>query len=549
MPLIHSRSKDQAQTESADTTSGQVAGFLRMLHDDPLEAGSAAAGNSPADWPRPFAAREGGPRIRLSGARLPWALGPLPVPGSVAWLGELLVNSAGCCRVRYSPAGAQHNSPEHPHPVNPRLTMEVRRAVASGGGMYPGEVYVIPEGIDGLAVGVYRFDAARHELAFLSAAPEPGRVAAALGRPASEPFLTLIIACRFVKSTAKYGSFAYRLASVDTGVVVGRLCAQLAARGLRAQVHFDFDDAAVDGLVRATGREEGTYAVITVAPPPSRRPLAPPSRRPQSPPLAESPPRLSGIVGDGHGGPLPPDLAAAHQAARATRYQPIGHTGVALPAAAGPAWQSAQGHGCPAAPAALVASATIARRRSDGALFDGRPATRAQLASVLDGAVAALRRLLTTCADGDLPAVAIGVAVHHVAGFPVGVYLLRCEDHAPRSVRAGDTSELLQETLHARNVNIRLAAFTVHVLGQDHPTSGPWGVRGYRVAQLMAGAVTDAVTLAAASAGLSAHAMLGFRGQDVAVIYDAAVGRVTPLIQIPVGRTRPGLRLESSVTE
>lgn len=546
MSLIHSRSKDQAQAVSADIAPGRVAGFLRMLHDDPIEAGSGAAGTSPADWPRPFAAREGGPRIRLSGARLPWAPGPLPVPGSAAWLGELLITTAGCCRVRYSPAGAQHNSPEHPHPVNRRLTMEVRRAIASGGGMYPGEVYAIPEGIDGLAVGVYRFDAARHELAFLAAAPEPGRVAAALSRPASQPFLTLIITCRFVKSTAKYGSFAYRLASVDTGVVVGRLCAQLAACGLRARLHFDFDDAAVDHMVRATGREEGTYAVITVAPPPSLPPFTSSGRPPW--PSAESRPRRSGMVGVGRAGrlPLPPDLAAAHQAARATRYQPLGPTGAALPAAAGPALPSAEGSPCPAAP---VSSATIARRRSDGALFDGRPATRAQLASVLDGAVAGLRCLRATCADGDLPAVAIGVAVHRVAGFPVGVYVLGCEDPTPRSVRAGDTSELLQETLHAGNVNIRLAAFTVHVLGRDHPTSGPWGVRGYRVAQLLAGAVTDAVTLAAATAGLSAHAMLGFRGQDVALIYNAAVGRLSPLIQIPVGSTRPGLRLESSVTE
>ena len=544
MSLIHSPSKDQAQAVSAGAAPGQVARFLRLLHDDPIEAGSAAAGASPADWPRPFAAREGGPRIRLSGARLPWALGPRPVPGSEAWLGELLITSAGCCRVRYSPAGAQHNSPEHPHPMNRRLTMEVHRAIASGGGMYPGEVYAIPEGIDGLAAGVYRFDAARHELAFLTAAPEPGQVAAALSRPASPPFLTLIVTCRFVKSTAKYGGFAYRLASVDTGVVVGRLCAQLAACGLRARVHFDFDDAAVDHVVRASGREEGTYAVITVALPPSLPPSAP-SRRPPSP-SAESRPRRSERAGDGRGGRLPPDLAAAHQAARATRYQPPGPTAVAPPAAAGPALPSAQGSPCPAAP---FSSATIARRRSDGALFDGRPATRAQLAGVLDGAVAGLRCLLATCADDDLPTVAIGVAVHRVAGFPVGVYFLGCEDPTPRSVRAGDTSELLQETLHARNVNIRLAAFTVHVLGQDHPTSGPWGVRGYRVAQLLAGAVTDAVTLAAADAGLSAHAMLGFRGRDVAAIYDAALGRLGPLIQIPVGNTRPGLRLESSVTE
>jgi hypothetical protein len=110
MSLIHSLSPRKAPPPPAGrpvAPEKRVAAFLARLHDDPLEAGAPAA--AAVSWPRPFAAQAGGPRIPLPGACPPWLPTALPVPGSAEWLGELLVTSAGCCRVRYTPAGAQHN--------------------------------------------------------------------------------------------------------------------------------------------------------------------------------------------------------------------------------------------------------------------------------------------------------------------------------------------------------------------------------------------------------------------------------------------------------
>jgi hypothetical protein len=73
------------------------------------------------------------------------------------------------------------------------------------------------------------------------------------------------------------------------------------------------------------------------------------------------------------------------------------------------------------------------------------------------------------------------------------------------------------------------------------------GVRGYREQQLGVGVAVEAVTLAAAAAGLGSHPLLGF---DVARLdrrYGLAGGSRSVLAQVCVGAVRPDPNWEVSV--
>jgi hypothetical protein len=102
--------------------------------------------------------------------------------------------------------------------------------------------------------------------------------------------------------------------------------------------------------------------------------------------------------------------------------------------------------------------------------------------------------------------------------------------------------------MHIGNVNLRLAAFVTHVFGPRAAWSGEWGPRGYRTSQMVVGAAVDALTLAAARAGLSANPFLGFDTADVGRLYPGLDPDEIPLVQMAVGGTRPAPRMEGPVT-
>lgn len=144
-------------------------------------------------------------------------------PISLGQLGELLYRSA---RVRSSgppPAGSdRYQVSDRPYP--------------SGGAVYDLEIYAAVNQCDGLAGGLYHYDAAQHELVRLADLQEPVRrllrdaeAAAALTCP---PQTLLILASRFQRVSWKYSSSAYALALKHAGVLTQQLYLVATAMGL-----------------------------------------------------------------------------------------------------------------------------------------------------------------------------------------------------------------------------------------------------------------------------------------------------------------------------
>jgi len=144
------------------------------------------------------------------------------------------------------------------------LRAHVGRAIASGGGLYPAEVYVYPRAAEIGYSGIYHYNAACHELVDLGRSNPDAILCRALNlkEPSSLGEMVAIITVYFWKSYFKYGDFSYRLSAVDAGVAVGRTHRVGEAEFGHAIPHFDFDDVALNELLGVDGREESVYAVL-----------------------------------------------------------------------------------------------------------------------------------------------------------------------------------------------------------------------------------------------------------------------------------------------
>ncbi|WP_026424927.1 hypothetical protein [Actinokineospora inagensis] len=349
----------------------------------------------------------------------------------------------------------------------------VRRPVASGGALYPTEVYAL---FDGAA---HHFDVARHELV-------------TLGRAGNG--VELVLTHRFWKNFYKYGDFAYRLGAVDVGVVLGRLRTVITAHGGASEIAFDFADAAIHSLLDLT--DEGAYAIVRVTPPVTRS--MPPVLPVHTPPVRER----STVVRRSR------DLLAMHLAAQ-------------VPAPPAPPPPPLTGERTPLPPPAATdyRVETVRRRRSAGPSFTGAPLPATTLAAVL------------SCADSDLQVLC---AIRAVDGYRPGWYGYDhhgYDHHALVHLNPDqDPTGTLQSALYRPGMNLAAAAFTVHLAGcLDYP-----GARSYRVQQMRVGMAIDAVTLACAALGASAHPFLGFDAAAVDESYRLPAG-VGTLAQLCVG--------------
>ncbi len=134
-----------------------------------------------------------------------------------------------------------------------------RRAVPSAGGLYPFDLHVLVNHVQGMEPGIYIYRADTHSLALRSAGPWGEELArAALGqRMCRDASVVLALVCVFGRTTRRYGERGYRYVYLDAGHVVQNT--YLVATGLQlgcCGIAAFYDDEtnrlfAVDGTERA----------------------------------------------------------------------------------------------------------------------------------------------------------------------------------------------------------------------------------------------------------------------------------------------------------
>lgn len=121
------------------------------------------------------------------------------------------------------------------------------RTAPSAGALYPLELHVIVQRVDGLPTGVYRYAPSTHALepGFTGSAV-PSLLRAAGDQPAiARACLVLAIAAVHLRTSMKYGRRASRYVAFEAGAASQNVALQAASLGLGTVVIGAFDDHAV----------------------------------------------------------------------------------------------------------------------------------------------------------------------------------------------------------------------------------------------------------------------------------------------------------------
>lgn len=140
----------------------------------------------------------------------------------------------------------------------------LRRPVPSAGGLYPLEIYLLVRNVEGLAKGLYHYDAVGDALEVLREVSWEGE--------AERAFLTwsfmrhapvvLCIGAVFARTQDKYGPRGYRYVLLEAGHVAQNLCLSAQEDGLSTLCVGGYRDGILNRLFSLDGQDEGiVYSV------------------------------------------------------------------------------------------------------------------------------------------------------------------------------------------------------------------------------------------------------------------------------------------------
>lgn len=389
------------------------------------------------------------------------------------------------------------------------------RGTASGGGMYPVELYVVSGPGGPLLPGVYHYATAHHELERLVAGDVTAWVRAATGNAGD---LFVLAAVRFWKNSFKYNSFCYHVVTQDAGALAGSLDALVRAMGQRADRTLWFDEQALDRLLGLDTATESVLAALALSwsdTPPTDRWL------PASEALPAGEPPTTGhraferstrllrfpLVDTVHAaalvGPAPrPDrstvAAALPRPAAELTGEPASELLVELPPPLTEPFADDLG------------TVLRTRRSSFGGFTSAPPLGLGQLGTLLAGGATGAAIGTDVKPAGDR-LTRLFVLANRVEGLPHGGYAYDPDGHRLHRVLdpAEPTGALLQRHYLLTNYNTEQAAAVVAISGRLEPMLAGFGNRGYRMLNSEVGAVAQTCYLTAAALGIGCGAVLG----------------------------------------
>lgn len=415
------------------------------------------------------------------------------------------------------------------------------RGTASGGGLYPLEIYWVCGPSGPLLPGVYYYASAHHALRRLLAGDVTHQLHAALPEHphalATDQFL--LVTVKFWKNSFKYNSFCYHVVTMDLGALLASWQLWRSAAGLPGQPALWFDEEALNGLLNLDTSAESTMAVVPLPRGPERQRLAT---------AAGAGPATAAKVAVRHTELERsrvllrfPQVEAVHAATVAARPVPPPAEAVdTVQAAASPAGGASRitlpGPRVHALTAGL--SQALRQRRSSFGGFSGRPALSQAEASTLLAAAAGCR---LRCDAGQAALARLAVFVNHVEGIPAGAYDYHPGANTLSVIPGPPTGLFLQRHYFLDNYNLEQAAMVVAVIARPAAVISAVGDRGYRLVNAAVGAVAQALYLAAAAGGVGCGAVLGFDNVAMAERLGFGATDERALLLIMVGPERPGM--------
>ncbi|PMR60429.1 nitroreductase [Verrucosispora sp. ts21] len=399
------------------------------------------------------------------------------------------------------------------------------RGTASGGGMYPVEVYLVAGASAPVLPGVYHYDTGRHMLQRLLVGDAGGSIRAGLAGPEDADSF-LVASLRFWKNSFKYNSFCYHVVTQDLGALLGSWELLASALGVPLRRLLCFDPAPMDRLLGFDSDQQSVFAVVPLqwsAEAAGTRDPAVPTR-----------------VGDG--GVTPPVQIhyAAHERSKRVRQFPAVtevHRAAAHPPAtvdpaavvdAAPRPLSGEPVALPEPRLDLLdrpLSTVLATRSSSFGRFRRPPElTVAELGTTLAFAAAGRPHPADAGLPADAPALTrLWVFANHLDGLPAGGYAYCPRRHAllPAAPEpAVGMSAFLQQHYFLTNYTMGQVGAVLAISGRLDAVLDAYGPRGYRILNAEIGAVAQRVYCATTAQRVGCGAVLGFDN----VAMDEALG-------------------------
>ncbi|MEU2613247.1 SagB family peptide dehydrogenase [Micromonospora sp. NPDC007271] len=415
------------------------------------------------------------------------------------------------------------------------------RGTASGGGMYPVELFLVAGPAAPLLPGVYHYGTGQHVLERLVLGDVSGTVRAAVGDRAGNADSFLVASIRFWKNSFKYNSFCYHVVTQDLGALLGSWDLLARALGVPLPRLLGFDPTPVDRLLGFDSDRESVFAVV---------PLDWADAHPDAGTCLDAGSGLDRRTGpDGGGrvvGPAGARPAAevhvgypAFERSRRLRDFPAVtgvHRAAAAPADPAPdALADAAPRDVSGDPLALPApqlerlqrplSTVLTTRSSSFGRFRRPPElTAADLGTTLAFATAGRHHPADVGLPGDAPALTrLWVFANHVDGLDAGTYAYCSRQHALLPAAAepdGGMSAFLQQQYFLTNYTMGQVGAVLAIAGRLDAVLDAVGPRGYRILNAEIGAVAQRAYCAATAQRLGCGAVLGFDN----VAMDAALG-------------------------
>jgi SagB-type dehydrogenase family enzyme len=432
------------------------------------------------------------------------------------------------------------------------------RGTASGGGMYPVEVYLVAGPSGPLLPGIYHYATGHHALHRLLTGDVTPLVRAALGTDgAGDQFLLATV--KFWKNSFKYNSFCYHVVTQDLGAMLGSWDLLGRAIGAPVRRHLSFDVAALDGLLGLDSDAESVFAVVplpwegTATGETATGTTATGTAAgitgtgttavPGSLVKPDAAPRVTHTAFERSRAVLSfPQVTRVHRAAMRATTPAVDAVSAATPA-------DLTGTAVPLPPPELdrldrPLSTVLRSRGSSFGRFRRPPElTAAELGTTL--AVAAAGRHYAADvkppggepagseptgstaggpAPGNAPAggaapgrgpalTRLWVFANHVDGLAPGTYAYRERDHSLLPARPSpqpDMSSFLQQQYFLTNYTMSQVGAVLAVSGRLDAVLAAFGPRGYRILNAEVGTVAQVAYCASAALGVGCGAVLGF---------------------------------------
>jgi SagB-type dehydrogenase family enzyme len=393
------------------------------------------------------------------------------------------------------------------------------RGTASGGGMYPTEIFWACGPGGPLQTGIYHYDNAHHAMGRLYSGDVTTRIQVALAEhpAAMSTNQFLLVSLNFWKNSFKYSSFCYHVVTEDLGALLGSLRLMTIGFGSDLQFLLWYPDEEFNCLL---GLETLFESVFTIIPLPMNTTPANPLPAPDI--------SRSRVYSKGLNTPLV-TKSSFQRSQLIIRFPMVEEVHIAslVKDEQRPTVKEAYKASCDdfanfSVKIALPEPATellqcniietFKKRKSSFGRFSSHiPLTLNQFATMLYFASASGNYVTDLKAEDGLPHITSLMAfVNNVSGLERGAYAYDWQRHSLGLVVQQDFSLFLQENYFLQNYNLSEIAALIVIVGRPERMLEIYGNRGLRILNIEVGLMAQSLYMAAAALSFNCGAALGF---------------------------------------